>query len=217
MSQPYRALVQQFAATLEHDRYPRVAKDFAHDLKHLTSTQSARADASLPLVRQLPHLLEGVTQELLQPLVQPVQVVAEALPWSRFYQRYGLTENFIDNFAVAEVISPDGPVLSKNMIMFLFLLGAETVYPTHWHAPEEIYFILSGNPEYQIGNKTWQPRQPGDLVHLPPFVPHAIRTGDEAMLVLQVWRGKIHEPPIFPVDADERPAHVTNAEVEEGS
>ncbi len=58
--------------------------------------------------------------------------------------------------------------------------GAELM--RHRHEPAEIYFIVSGRGEMEIGDR-WQPVGPGCAVYIPPDVQHGLRcTGAEPLV-----------------------------------
>lgn len=212
MVHAYNNLLHEFANTLRHTNPP--ADDFTDDLLQQRTAVPIKPQTDVRALAHLPTLLQKDQHDPLRPLADAIGAVTESLSWTPFYRRSALTEGFVDAFAVTEVIGPSGPLISDNLIMFMFVMDAHTIYPLHWHAAEELYFVLSGTPAYQVGNQAWQTRHPGDVVHVPSYVPHAIHNADDPMLVLQVWRGAIQEKPLFPVDSDGRASGITTADVQ---
>lgn len=211
MEQPYVHFLETFAAALRSVRHAPAVRAFADELTAYSAFAPAHP-AELPLVQQLPTLLQTVDDEALRPLTERIQALRGRLRWTRFYDESPLTASFLEQFAVAHILSPDGPMVSERAIVYLLLIGPNTLYPLHWHAAEELYFVLAGSPAYQIGGFQWRSHPPGDAVHVPPLVPHAIRTTDRPLLAVQVWRGDIEQPSLFPVDAQQRPAQIIPAE-----
>jgi mannose-6-phosphate isomerase-like protein (cupin superfamily) len=73
-----------------------------------------------------------------------------------------------------------------------FAMGHSTVYPggrvpLHRHANEEIYVILRGDGEMNVGGEIIPVRE-GSAVYLPPDVPHELRnTGGDNLLLMWVY------------------------------
>ena len=76
------------------------------------------------------------------------------------------------------------------------LLGPRTAFPSHRHAAEELYVPLAGTAFWQRGRRPYAPCPPGQMLHHSPWLPHAVRTADEPLLALYVWRGDalMHAP-----------------------
>ena len=68
------------------------------------------------------------------------------------------------------------------------MLGPATLYPHHRHEAEEIYVPLSGTAAWQRGDAIWREHPPGTLIHHLSEEPHAMRTGEEPLLALYLWR-----------------------------
>jgi quercetin dioxygenase-like cupin family protein len=65
---------------------------------------------------------------------------------------------------------------SLMMVIFDFDDGpAEAPDPPHSHPHEQISYVVSGRVEYFVGEER-QTLEAGDMVTIPPHVPHAIRT-----------------------------------------
>lgn len=146
--------------------------------------------------RFLPELL-SLTAELDPQLSRYLQLVEHSLYWRQRYDTGPVSETFFDNFGLATLVSPDGPAVNATVKVGLIILGPGELYPNHAHPAGEFYAILAGSPDWRIGDGPWHSRQPGDLIHHEPNVPHAARTRDNALLALYAWYGAIHEPPRF--------------------
>jgi len=112
------------------------------------------------------------------------------LEWRRTYDKAEMSPAFLENYGWAELIGKRGPIASTTLLCGFLLLGPETLYRRHRHAAEELYVPLSGTADWWRDGGGWRPVPPGQVVHHPPWLPHATRTGAEPMLALYLWRGE---------------------------
>jgi hypothetical protein len=96
---------------------------------------------------------------------------------------------FLDRYGWCELIGPRGEIGSDRIACGFLLLGPDTHYPAHQHEAEELYVPLSGSAAWRQGNRDWQQRQPGTLIHHASSETHAMRTAAEPLLALYLWRG----------------------------
>ncbi len=148
----------------------------------------AGAPRGLPALRHLPSAMAASVP---QTEALAAQVIAEVatLEWRQSYTNAELQQSFLDNYGWTEIIGLRGPIRAERMASGFLLLGPRTAYPTHRHAAEELYLPLAGTAFWQRGNRGYAPRPPGQLIHHPPWLPHAMRTSDEPLLALYVWPG----------------------------
>jgi hypothetical protein len=133
--------------------------------------------STLPVLRYLtPSTLRAVTPTA--ELVDAVLRDAPSLAWRQTYTAADLPATFLDRYGWMELIGQRGPVASDRIACGFLLLGPDTHYPAHRHDAEEIYIPLAGRRV-----------PPGELVHHPPRMPHAMRTDADALLALYLWRG----------------------------
>ncbi len=90
-----------------------------------------------------------------------------------------------------EIIGPDVGFNSDEMRFGAFLMAPGISYPLHAHASEEVYIVVSGSGQWRSHNFPYESKQPGSIVHIPPWVPHAIRSGEEPLLMLWAHLGDI--------------------------
>ena len=68
-------------------------------------------------------------------------------------------------------------------------MAPNTRYPDHRHPPEEVYLVLSPG-EWRQGDGAWHEPGPGGVVHNPPAIVHAMRSGDTPLLAIWcLWMG----------------------------
>lgn len=93
--------------------------------------------------------------------------------------------------AVCEVIGPDGMFPRADFRFGVLLQGAGVAYPSHRHAAAELYLILAGTADWQIGDGDFHAKAPGTFVRHGSMQPHAMRTADQAMIAIWVWVGDV--------------------------
>jgi len=79
------------------------------------------------------------------------------------------------------------------------LLNSGITYPKHSHSPEELYVILAGKVFWEADDALDSPswKQAGEVIHHLPHQAHEITAGDEAVLILNLWRGGSFEMPMI--------------------
>ncbi len=110
---------------------------------------------------------------------------------NKLYWQYGykeVSEEMAEKYAYAELIGPDGPMISSKIIIGLVLLGPDFIYPEHSHNQiEESYIFLSGKTIYNnrivFGEGSFVFNQTGQK--------HELKTTVESpSLILYAWTGK---------------------------
>ena len=84
-------------------------------------------------------------------------------------------------------------VLDLDDVKMGFLyLGAQTRYPEHAHAPEEIYQVVAGNCLRLLGPEDEkQPVKSGDVWFHESEEVHGLQTEDSAVLIAWAWTGQL--------------------------
>lgn len=78
------------------------------------------------------------------------------------------------------------PFWGKNLMASYVTFAAGTVAPFHQHPQEQLSLVLSGRLECTVGQETrWM--EAGDMVSIPPNVPHMARTGDEGAVAVDMF------------------------------
>ena len=142
----------------------------------------------LPVLRWIPKPLPEHPAPM-GDLVARLYGMHGELAWSQTYGAADFGARFLDRYGWTELIGARGPIASHSLACGFLLLGPEADYPSHHHAAEEIYLVLSGTAYWRRGVDPWMRRPPGALVHHPPHMRHAMRTDDEPLLALYFWRG----------------------------
>lgn len=74
------------------------------------------------------------------------------------------------------------------------MIAAETYYPPHEHAAEEIYLPLSGPVKFGLAGRPARTRAPGRFLDIPAWTPHEIVALDRTALLAWAWLGEINGP-----------------------
>jgi hypothetical protein len=145
--------------------------------------------SSVPVLRWLPHI-QQFASTFSAPLVHALAAAASSLAWRRSYSPAAVGAQFYENYGWTEFAGLSGPVPSKHLACGVLLLGPHVTYPPHRHEADEMYVPLAGTAAWKHGNDRWRERLPGSVIHHARYEPHAMRTGQEPLLALYLWRSE---------------------------
>ncbi|HMK87027.1 MAG TPA: dimethylsulfonioproprionate lyase family protein [Steroidobacteraceae bacterium] len=180
--------------------WPRPQDRHGAPLREAREAQAAREAldappvrrAALPVLHYLPLIVANATSHDSEFAATPfVRALCEAAPSLEWRQTYTLAEMgaaFLQNYGWSELLGPTGGKTSAQISCGVVVLGPHTLYPLHRHEAEEIYIPLSGTAQWQQGDALWRIRLPGTLIHHRSEEPHAMRTGNEPLLAMYLWR-----------------------------
>ena len=121
-------------------------------------------------------------------LLEQLAEVADALDWRQTYAAKDVGATFMDNYGWTELVGPRGPAPSERLACGILILGPRTLYPPHRHEAYEVYVPLAGVAEWCQGARGWQSYAPGTAVAHASDVAHAMRTAEEPLVALYLWR-----------------------------
>jgi quercetin dioxygenase-like cupin family protein len=78
------------------------------------------------------------------------------------------------------------PVLGEHTMVNFVHFAPRTEAPRHVHEEEQIVIVLEGELDFELDGEVRTIR-PGDVVVIPPWVPHGARTQDESCLEVDVF------------------------------
>ena len=114
---------------------------------------------------------------------QALQSLAPRLAWWRRPNTAFLGKKFANSHANATVIGKGGLEERDDVCVGISLIAPGIQYPEHHHPPEEVYLVLSRGNWQKGGGDWWEPGI-GGLVHNPPNVLHAMRSGSTPLLAI---------------------------------
>ena len=145
------------------------------------------ARAPLPVLRWLPQLTMQAGR-FGDAFLETLRAAAESLAWRQTYTQDEVGEEFLRNYAWAELSRPGSGIGAAQISCGVLVLGPNTFYPPHRHEAEEIYLPLAGTAEWLKGDGVWRHRRPGNLIHHSSEETHAMRTGEQPLLAMYLWR-----------------------------
>jgi quercetin dioxygenase-like cupin family protein len=87
------------------------------------------------------------------------------------------------------------PLFGENVSLNFVTFPPNSGFPAHAHPEEQVSIVREGEMEFTVGATTRVVR-PGDVIVMPPNVPHAGRTRNEACRLIDVFspaRGGIRD------------------------
>lgn len=166
----------RFAAAVERladvDAYPLAEPSDGHPPVPILNT-IAGLDSRLPSARAL---LEAIRSR------------AEDLRW--YPAPATVPSHVVDRLAAAELIGPDGECSSDRDRLGVFVIEAETDFPSHRHSASEFYAVVAGTATWDLDDRQVT-LEPGGVIEVPSRAWHAIRTGPDPMLCCYLWHGPV--------------------------
>ena len=124
-------------------------------------------------------------------LLAAVESIATELVWAVAYDNHHEPDmqRVRAGYRYAPIVGPEPAARHPDdeVAVFVTIQGPDLVYPPHAHKAPELYVVLGGSGQWQIGDGPFERRVPGDWVWHPTGTRHAMRTGDEAMTALAIW------------------------------
>jgi hypothetical protein len=143
--------------------------------------------AQLPVLRWLPQLTVQAGR-CGAAFLETLSGAAGSLAWRQTYTRDEVGDEFLRNYAWAELSRSGSGIGAAQISCGVLVLGPNTFYPPHRHEAEEIYLPLAGTAEWLKGDGVWRHRRPGTLIHHSSEETHAMRTGGQPLLAMYLLR-----------------------------
>ncbi|SMH49792.1 dimethylsulfonioproprionate lyase family protein [Mesorhizobium australicum] len=146
-------------------------------------------EASLPCLDHLDACAASAEGGSGEELARLLAERGQRLRWGQTYTASDFGQDFLDNYGWLELVGTRGHFVDDNVACGFLLLGPGVHYPDHHHEAEEIYIPLTGGALWRKGDGEFAARAAGEIIHHPSHVNHAMRTGDDPLLALYLWRG----------------------------
>jgi hypothetical protein len=143
---------------------------------------------SLPVVDYLP-MAERVPGSAEDALLSSLIVASASLHWAQTYSTGDFGDSFLQRYGWVELFGTRGHFESDVMAGGFLMLGPGIHYPDHHHVAEEIYIPLTGDSFWSKDGAAFAPRRAGEVIHHPSDIRHAMRTEQEPLVALYLWRG----------------------------
>jgi hypothetical protein len=164
------------------------------DLVAFTGTALTDLPLTLPRPHDLPvterlDLLMGQAGPETAALTFAVLAAAPHLDWRQSYSRDEVGDDYLAHYGWFNLVAPDGPFRSDALRVSVGVWGQGLHYPRHWHAPEEIYAVLSGGARFTAEGRAPVEAVPGTHVHHPSNLPHAMEMHSQPLMAMAFWKG----------------------------
>jgi Dimethlysulfonioproprionate lyase len=176
-------LVRRYAASLED----AAARSFVETVEWEMADRRLEP-AGLPCLGHLDQARE-IAPMPERALVMPLAESRNELRWGQTYTAAELGTDFLANYGWMELFGTRGHFANDAMAAGFLVLEPHTLYPDHHHVAEELYVPLTPGTEWKKGEGDFVLRRPGEAIHHPSDVSHAMRTGSEPLVALYFWRG----------------------------
>ncbi|MBB3566526.1 dimethylsulfonioproprionate lyase family protein [Rhizobium sp. BK491] len=150
--------------------------------------ERALAPHDLPVVtylRELDQAANGAEGALRNRLSH----AAAVLHWAQTYSITDFGGDFLERYGWVELFGTRGHFASEEMAGGFLLLGPGVHYRDHHHEAEEIYIPLTDGSLWSKDAQPFLPRWSGEIIHHPSNIRHAMRTEDQPLVALYLWRG----------------------------
>lgn len=183
---------REYSSTSDRELALSFAKDLESVLARLLPEQTS-IEGPVRALNYAPIVLGVTLSSKLTSLYDAARNAFGQVRWTEFYEEDAWSEPFLPLFANGEGIGPDGRLKHDEIILGLFLLGPNVTYPEHAHPADEFYIVLTGNPEFKVGNNHFEMQDAGAVILHHTDISHAIRTSSQPLFAIFGWRGKIAE------------------------
>lgn len=97
----------------------------------------------LPVTRHLPRAIDNGERAVTEGFVRAVAKVSDQLSWQYGYEK--VPKSLEKRYGYAEIMGPNGPIFTPDIILGLVLFAPGCTYPAHRHdGIQESYICLSG-------------------------------------------------------------------------
>lgn len=182
-------------STLENTK-SEIASSFRLDFPELNQLSSVDVKPHvLPIASSVMQV--GKTAPTTARIVEVIQQTYRDQQWRQPYKVEDFGIDFFNGTAWFPIADVEGPILYSEGLIEIMLLGPKVTYPNHRHSPEELYMVLAGQVWWEAEDQHACWKYAGEVIHHRPNVVHSIKAGDEAVLILNLWRGGSFEMPVI--------------------
>lgn len=96
-------------------------------------------------------------------------------------------EGYFDEWAFTQIIGPGGIFDADDLMMGMFAMGPNIFYPQHYHVAPELYYTLTGEHGWQLGDDPWYRRSSPAMIWHESNEVHATDVGSEPFLSVWIW------------------------------
>ena len=116
--------------------------------------------------------------------------LAPHVNWDNGYSDDQANKEFLDKYGFFELIGPTGHFVTSDMALYVNYLDENSYYPWHNHEAEELYFIVSGEAEFESDSEKPKILKSTDTRFHKSYEAHRITTTDKEILSFVIWKDK---------------------------
>lgn len=117
-----------------------------------------------------------------------ISSIIDYAPWRYSYKPRTDLIDAEKKIAFAELVGPEAILKSESVCLGLTMIAPATKYPEHYHPATELYYIVSGEALWTIGNKTCLRNRGEYILHESNEI-HAMETTLDPLLAIYTWSG----------------------------
>ena len=197
-------LVKVVFASLENRNDSAAFAHLGQQIEQLEPAQAVDASTNPTVDRWLESAV-AASPEHLSELANLLLAATSELPWLRSYEnlpsspeRDAFQQHYSFELFAGPTFRGNEPPFAHDDLLVGFTLQAPNItYPPHHHEAPEIYGVISGELQWQVGDQ-WRKAGPGDVIVHRPHESHSMVTGDQPVLTWVAWphspHCKVHMP-----------------------
>ncbi len=168
-------------------------------LKAATGSRQPQSPGCKPVTRYWKKALKSISIGPAANLGPLLESLTPHLCWmgNPNYTPEKTRQLFLDNYAFAELIGPDGLFYSDTASMGIMLLGPDTYYPPHTHPTIECLYVLTGRSTWHLADGPTISLPPGTAVFIPTGRPHAFWSMNDPMVGVYICAGEVSTYPVL--------------------
>lgn len=190
-----------FADALEQDARP-VSRSHAARLRRLAGRLPPIRDVAPGRV-PIQAACEAELAATETPLARALAALLPAIHITRStsYLANPPSSDFGANYGYGVICGPQGgpPTLIEDpdIAFGLMFLGPKTHYPLHHHPADELYYTVTAPSFWRAGTADWTRRGIDEIIHHPPWLPHATLSAERPLVLLYIWEGDLKTDAAF--------------------
>jgi hypothetical protein len=190
-----------FADALEQDARP-VSRSHAARLRRLAERLPPVYDVAPGRV-PIQAACEAELAATETPLARALAALLPAVHITRStsYLANPPSSDFGANYGYGVICGPQGgpPTLiqDSDIAFGLMFLGPKTHYPLHHHPADELYYTVTAPSFWRAGTADWTRRGIDEIIHHPPWLPHATLSAERPLVLLYIWEGDLKTDAAF--------------------
>ena len=142
-----------------------------------------------PVCAHLEGALDAAERSGLGDIAARVRAAKDRLVWSQndSYTEAKVGRHFLDNYVTGMLTGPEGNLARQAPVSGFVLLGPDTAYAEHSHAPREVGLVLTPGAEWNVDGSGWSGVAAGQIIHHMSWQSHGMRTREVPMLAFAAW------------------------------